>query len=75
MTSFSILDLSTVSEGATVADALENTRRMAIAAEEAGDKRFWLASITAWGCQCGDLARHRSCGHATKRIRIGSVES
>lgn len=74
MTSFSILDLSTVSEGATVADALENTRRMAIAAEEAGYKRFWLAEhhgMAGIASAATSLVIGHA-GHATKRIRIGS---
>lgn len=74
MTSFSILDLSTVSEGATVADALENTRRMAIVAEEAGYKRFWLAEhhgMAGIASAATSLVIGHA-GHATKRIRIGS---
>ncbi len=67
MTSFSILDLSTVSEGATVADALENTRRMAIAAEEAGYKRVLACRASRHGrnCERGDFAGDRAPGHAT----------
>lgn len=74
MTFFSVLDLSTVSEGATVADALENTRRMAIAAEEAGYKRFWLAEhhgMTGIASAATSLVIGHA-GHATTRIRIGS---
>jgi luciferase family oxidoreductase group 1 len=74
MTSFSILDLSSISEGATVSDALENTRRMAVTAEEAGYKRFWLAEhhgMTGIASAATSLVIGHA-GHATKRIRIGS---
>lgn len=74
MTSFSILDLSTISEGTTVSDALENTRRMAIAAEEAGYKRFWLAEHHGMAgiASAATSIVISHAGHATKRIRVGS---
>ena len=43
MHEFSLLDLSPVPEGKTAADALANTTQLAIAAEQAGYHRFWLA--------------------------------
>ncbi|PVB62475.1 LLM class flavin-dependent oxidoreductase [Labrenzia sp. 011] len=43
MKHFSLLDLSPVPEGRTVADALANTVDLARAAETAGYHRFWLA--------------------------------
>ncbi len=74
MTYFSVLDLSTISEGSTVSDALENTRRMAVAAEDAGYKRFWLAEhhgMTGIASAATSLVIGHA-GYATKRIRIGS---
>jgi len=43
MQKFSLLDLSSVPEGKTVADALANTVSLAQAAEKQGFTRFWLA--------------------------------
>ena len=43
MIPFSILDLSPVGEGYSVSDALDQSRRLAIKAEEQGYKRVWLA--------------------------------
>ncbi len=43
MTDLSILDLSPINQGSTVAQSLENSRQLAIKAENLGYKRFWLA--------------------------------
>ncbi len=43
MTDLSILDLSPINQGSTVAQSLENSRRLAIKAESLGYRRFWLA--------------------------------
>ena len=43
MIPFSILDLSQISEGSSISDALANSARMAQGAESAGYKRYWLA--------------------------------
>ena len=43
MATFSVLDLSPITEGGSVAQSLENSRRLAQAAEENGYTRFWLA--------------------------------
>ena len=43
MVPFSILDLSPVIEGGTVAQSLANSRLLAQEAEAYGYKRFWLA--------------------------------
>ena len=43
MQKFSLLDLSSIPEGGTAADALANTVNLARAAEAAGYTRYWLA--------------------------------
>lgn len=43
MQKFSLLDLSSIPEGGTAADALSNTVSLARAAEAAGYNRYWLA--------------------------------
>src|SRR5215510_2160839 len=43
MTAFSILDLTQIPQGATVADALRNARDLAQHAERWGYQRFWMA--------------------------------
>jgi luciferase family oxidoreductase group 1 len=40
---FSLLDLAPVAEGNSLADALENSRKLAIQAEKSGYRRIWLA--------------------------------
>ena len=71
---FSILDLSQISEGFTVSDALANSARMAQTAEAQGYSRYWLAehhgmpgiASAATSIVIGHV------GQATKSIRIGS---
>jgi luciferase family oxidoreductase group 1 len=74
MIPFSILDLATVSEGSTITQAFENTRRMAQKAEELGYNRFWLAEHHGMpavaSAATAVLIAH--VGNATSRIRIGS---
>ncbi|PZU20524.1 MAG: alkane 1-monooxygenase [Shinella sp.] len=74
MIPFSILDLSPIGAGDTVSDALENTRRMAMRAEEQGYNRFWLAEHHGMpgiaSAATSIVIAH--AGQATKRIRIGS---
>ncbi|MDQ0457067.1 LLM class flavin-dependent oxidoreductase [Rhizobium paknamense] len=71
---FSILDLSPIGEGQTATDALEASRRMAVAAEEHGYNRFWLAEhhgmLGIASAATSIVIAH--VGAATKRIRIGS---
>ncbi|MGK0373272.1 MAG: alkanesulfonate monooxygenase SsuD, partial [Glaciecola sp.] len=43
MIPISILDLATIADGRSVADALNMTRTTAVAAESHGYKRYWLA--------------------------------
>ena len=74
MIPFSILDLSPIGEGESVSAALENSRRMAIKAEEHGYNRLWLAEhhgmpgIASAATSLG-IAH---VGAATKHIRGGS---
>ncbi|NVD44582.1 LLM class flavin-dependent oxidoreductase [Qipengyuania atrilutea] len=70
----SILDLVSVREGGTVAEALENGIALAQAAERLGLKRFWVAEHHAMegiagGATSVVLSR---IGAATSTIRIGS---
>ncbi len=74
MTAFSLLDLSPVPEGATVADALRNTLDLARHAEALGYRRFWMAehhnmpgiASAATAVVIGQVAA------ATQTIRVGS---
>jgi luciferase family oxidoreductase group 1 len=71
---FSILDLSPIAEGYNVSDALEASKRMAVAAEALGYHRFWLAEHHGMP-GIASAATAVVIGHvgaATKRIRIGS---
>ncbi|EGF89773.1 luciferase family oxidoreductase, group 1 family protein [Asticcacaulis biprosthecium C19] len=74
MIPFSILDLSQISEGGTVSDALANSARMAQAAEAAGYHRYWLAEHHGMpaiaSAATAIVIAH--VGQATKTIRIGS---
>ena len=71
---FSILDLSQISEGFTVSDALANSARMAQTAEAEGYSRYWLAehhgmpgiASAATSIVIGHV------GQATSSIRVGS---
>ena len=74
MTDFSILDLVPVREGGTVAEALSAATDLAVTAEQAGCKRFWVAEHHAMDGIAGGatsvvLAHIAS---ATSTIRIGS---
>ena len=74
MIPFSILDLSQISEGSSISDALANSARMAQAAEAAGYKRYWLAEHHGMpgiaSAATSIVIAH--VGAATKTIRIGS---
>ena len=71
---FSILDLSQISEGFTVSDALANSARMAQTAEAHGYSRYWLAEHHGMpgiaSAATSIVIAH--VGQATKSIRIGS---
>ena len=74
MVPFSILDLSPVIEGGTVAQSLENSRRFAQAAEAHGYKRFWLAEHHGMrgiaSAATSLVIQHVAAG--TEKIRVGS---
>ena len=74
MVPFSILDLSPVTEGGTVAQSLENSRRLAQEAEAEGYKRFWLAEHHGMrgiaSAATSLVIQHVAAG--TKTIRVGS---
>ncbi|MBD9373434.1 LLM class flavin-dependent oxidoreductase [Rhizobium sp. ARZ01] len=74
MVPFSILDLSPVIEGGTVAQSLANSRRLAQAAEEEGYKRFWLAEHHGMrgiaSAATSLVIQHVAAG--TNSIRVGS---
>ena len=71
---FSILDVSSVSRGSTVREALQNTVKLAQFAEEKGYHRFWLAehhnsasiASSATAVLIGQVAAH------TTTIRVGA---
>ncbi|MFT3744932.1 MAG: LLM class flavin-dependent oxidoreductase [Pyrinomonadaceae bacterium] len=71
---FSVLDLSPVAEGSTVADALRNSLDLARHAERLGYKRFWVAEHHSMP-GIASAATSVVIGHVgsgTKSIRIGS---
>ena len=74
MVPFSILDLSPVTEGGTVAQSLENSRRLAQEAEAEGYRRFWLAEHHGMrgiaSAATSLVIQHVAAG--TKTIRVGS---
>jgi luciferase family oxidoreductase group 1 len=71
---FSILDLAPIAEGSSIANALDNSRKLAIQAEQSGYKRVWLAehhgmfgvASSATAIVLANIAA------ATSKIRIGS---
>jgi luciferase family oxidoreductase group 1 len=74
MIPFSILDLSPIGEGYSVSQALDQSRRLAVKAEEQGYKRVWLAEHHGMpGIASAATAIVIShVGAATKTIRVGS---
>ncbi|MDX3929137.1 MAG: LLM class flavin-dependent oxidoreductase [Shinella sp.] len=74
MVPFSILDLSPVIEGGTVAQSLQNSRRLAQEAEAFGYERFWLAEHHGMrgiaSAATSLVIQHVAAG--TERIRVGS---
>lgn len=71
---YSILDLAVIAEGQTAAGAIENSRDLAVHAEEYGYHRFWMAehhnmeniASSATSVLLGHMAE------ATETIRVGS---
>ncbi len=74
MVPFSILDLSPVIEGGTVAQSLANSRRLAQEAEREGYRRFWLAEHHGMrgiaSAATALVIQHVAAG--TETIRVGS---
>ena len=74
MVPFSILDLSPVIEGGTVAQSLANSRRLAQEAEAHGYKRFWLAEHHGMrgiaSAATSLVIQHVAAG--TEKIRVGA---
>ncbi|MFP5077251.1 LLM class flavin-dependent oxidoreductase [Rhizobium sp. YIM 134829] len=74
MIPFSLLDLSPVTEGSTIGDALNNSRRLAQEAEAHDFKRVWLAEhhgmIGIASAATALVISHVAAG--TKTIRVGS---
>ncbi|SEP58356.1 LLM class flavin-dependent oxidoreductase [Thalassovita taeanensis] len=74
MIPYSVLDLSPVPEGESIATALSNTVALALAAESYGYHRFWLAEHHNMP-GIASAATSVLIGHvagATSRIRVGS---
>lgn len=74
MIPLSVLDLVSMREGGTAADALRETAAAAKAAEDAGYKRYWTAEHHGMGGLVGGAVSVvlAHIGHATSKIRIGS---
>lgn len=74
MLPYSLLDLAPINQGGSVAQALNNSRRMAVLAEQCAYQRVWLAEHH--GMQgVASSATALVIGHiasATKNIRVGS---
>ncbi|MEY4952386.1 MAG: hypothetical protein RL299_810 [Pseudomonadota bacterium] len=74
MIELSVLDLVPVREGGTVAEALDESAKLAVCAEKAGYKRFWVAEHHAMDGVAGGATSVvlAHIGKATSTIRIGS---
>ena len=74
MIPFSILDLSPISEGHSVREALDASRKLAQAAEKNGYRRFWLAEHHGMpgiaSAATSILISHVAAG--THSIRVGA---
>lgn len=71
---FSVLDLSPVTEGGTIADALQNSLSLARLAENLGYKRFWLAehhNMTGIASAATSVVIGYVAG-GTQKIRVGA---
>ena len=74
MLPFSILDLAPIAEGSSISEALDNSKSLAIQAEQSGYQRVWLAehhgmlgvASSATAVVLGHIAA------ATSKIRVGA---
>lgn len=77
MIPFSILDLATVTEGADVSAALDNSRRLAIHAENLGYERYWLAEhhgmIGIASAATSLVMSHVAAATSTIRVGAGGI--
>ncbi len=77
MASFSVLDLSPITEGSTAADALRNTLDLARHAERWGYHRYWLAehhNMPAVASAATSIViAHVASGTATIRVGAGGI--
>jgi luciferase family oxidoreductase group 1 len=71
---FSLLDLAPIADGHTITEALENTQRMAVKAEQCGYHRVWLAEHHAMRgvASSATAVVIANIGAVTKKIRIGA---
>lgn len=74
MIPFSILDLAPIAQGHSISQALQNTRRMAVKAEQCGYRRIWLAEHHAMQgvASSATAVVIAHIGGATSKIRIGA---
>jgi luciferase family oxidoreductase group 1 len=74
MIPFSLLDLAPIADGHSISEALENTRRMAVKAEQCGYHRVWLAEHHAMRgvASSATAVVIAHIGGATSKIRIGA---
>jgi luciferase family oxidoreductase group 1 len=77
MTSFSILDLSPITEGSTAAQSFRNSLSLARHAEKLGYRRYWLAEHHGMpgiaSAATAVLLAHIGAGTSTIRIGAGGV--
>ena len=77
MTSFSVLDLSPITEGSTAADALRNTLDLARHAERWGYHRYWLAEHhnmpAVASAATSVVIAHVAGGTSTIRVGAGGI--
>lgn len=74
MIPLSVLDLAPIVEGSTVAQALANSRDLAVNAERLGYNRFWLAEHHAMPgiASAATALTIMNAAQATKTIRVGA---
>jgi luciferase family oxidoreductase group 1 len=77
MVPFSVLDLSNIVQGGTVADALDRSRELARHAEQLGYRRFWLAEHHNMpgiaSAATALVIAHVAAGTSTIRVGSGGI--